>query len=110
MRLAELMDGKLLVVNNVQDRVPEKVDERCKSLADIDLGFKVLTSELEIGPAYHHRLPERIWAHVSIFFMPLILHRVMRMLTRLPKLLALAGRRLRGINLQCPKWVSDTPP
>ena len=49
-----------------------------KSLADIERGFKVLKSELEIGPVYH-RLPERIRAHASICFMALILHRVMRM-------------------------------
>ena len=41
-------------------------------------GFKVLKSELEIGPVYH-RLPERIRAHASICFMALIVHRVMRM-------------------------------
>lgn len=81
LRLAELMDGKLLVVTNVQDMTPEKVIERYKSLADIERGFKVLKSELEIGPVYH-RLPERIRAHASICFMALILHRVMRMRLR----------------------------
>ena len=72
------MDGKLLVVTNVQDLVPGQVIERYKSLADIERGFKVLKSELEIGPVYH-RLPERIRAHASICFMALIVHRVMRM-------------------------------
>lgn len=81
LRLAEMMDGKLLVVTNVQDMEPEKVIERYKSLADIERGFKVLKSELEIGPVYH-RLPERIRAHASICFMALILHRVMRMRLR----------------------------
>jgi transposase len=81
LRLAEMMDGKLLVVTNVQDMTPEKVIERYKSLADIERGFKVLKSELEIGPVYH-RLPERIRAHASICFMALILHRVMRMRLR----------------------------
>lgn len=81
MRLAELMDGKLLVVTNVQGMDPGKVIERYKSLADIERGFKVLKSELEIGPVYH-RLPERIRAHASICFMALILHRVMRMRLR----------------------------
>ena len=84
LRLAEMMDGKLLVVTNVQDMTPDKVIERYKSLADIERGFKVLKSELEIGPVYH-RLPQRIRAHASICFMALILHRVMRM-------------RLRGAN------------
>ncbi len=81
LRLAGLMDGKLLVVTNVQDMAPGKVVERYKSLADIERGFKVLKSELEIGPVYH-RLPERIRAHASICFMALILHRVMRMRLR----------------------------
>lgn len=81
LRLAELMHGKLLVVTNVQDMAPDNVIERYKSLADIERGFKVLKSELEIGPAYH-RLPERIRAHASICFMALILHRVMRMRLR----------------------------
>ena len=78
LKLAELMDGKLLVVTNVKDLEPQAVIERYKSLADIERGFKVLKSELEIGPVYH-RLPERIRAHASICFMALILHRVMRM-------------------------------
>jgi transposase len=81
LKLAEMMDGKLLVVTNVPDLSPEQIIERYKSLADIERGFKVLKSELEIGPVYH-RLPERIRAHASICFMALILHRVMRMRLR----------------------------
>ena len=81
LKLAEMMDGKLLVVTNVKDIEPAKITERYKSLADIERGFKVLKSELEIGPVYH-RLPERIRAHASICFMALILHRVMRMRLR----------------------------
>jgi hypothetical protein len=80
LKLAE-MDGKLLVVTNVKDIDPPKIIERNKSLSDIERGFKVLKSELEIGPVYH-RLPERIRAHASICFMALILHRVMRMRLR----------------------------
>ena len=60
LRLAEMMDGKLLVVTNVQDMTPEKVIERYKSLADIERGFKVLKSELEIGPVYHPRVRQLI--------------------------------------------------
>ncbi len=75
--LAEMMDGKLLLVTNVQGLAPKEVVARYKSLADIERGFKVLKSEIEIGPVYH-RLPERIRAHASICFMALILHRVMR--------------------------------
>ncbi len=81
LKLAELMDGKLLMVTNVQDLAPEEIIGRYKALADIERGFKVLKSELEIGPVYH-RLPERIRAHASICFMALILHRVMRMRLR----------------------------
>ena len=75
--LAELMDGKLLLVSNAVDLTPANIVERYKSLADIERGFKVLKSEIEIGPVYH-RLPERIRAHALICFMALILHRVMR--------------------------------
>ena len=59
----------------------EQVIARYKSLADIERGFKVLKSELEIGPVYH-RLPERIRAHAAICFMALVLHRVMRLRLR----------------------------
>jgi transposase len=75
--LAELMDGKLLLVTNTGDLTPEGVVKRYKSLADIERGFRVLKSEIEIGPVFH-RLPERIKAHASICFMALILYRVMR--------------------------------
>jgi transposase len=74
---ARLMDGKLLLVTNVADLRPEHVIERYKSLADIERGFRVLKSEIEIGPVYH-RLPDRIRAHAMICFMALILYRVMR--------------------------------
>jgi len=74
---AQMMDGKLLLVTNVADLSPEQIVQRYKSLADIERGFKVLKSEIEIAPVYH-RLPERIRAHASICFMALILYRVMR--------------------------------
>jgi transposase len=74
---AELMDGKLLLVTNVADLTPAKVVQRYKALADIERGFRVLKSEIEIAPVFH-RLPERIRAHASICFMALILYRVMR--------------------------------
>jgi len=75
--LAELMDGKLLLVTNTLDLSPESVVDRYKSLADIERGFRVLKSEIEIGPVFH-RLPERIKAHASICFIALILYRIMR--------------------------------
>jgi len=74
---AKMMDGKLLLVTNAPDFTPAEVVKRYKSLADIERGFRVLKSEIEIGPIYH-RLPERIHAHASICFMALILYRVMR--------------------------------
>jgi len=74
---ARMMDGKLLLVTNAPDFTPEEVLGRYKSLADIERGFRVLKSEIEIGPIYH-RLPNRIQAHASICFMALILYRVMR--------------------------------
>lgn len=76
-KLAQMMDGKLLLVTNASDLDAQGIVARYKSLADIERGFRVLKSELEIGPVYH-RLPERIRAHAAICFMALILHRVMR--------------------------------
>ena len=78
---ARLMDGKLLLVTNAPDLTPQEVLKRCKSLADIERGFRVLKSEIEIGPIYH-RLPNRIRANAAICFMALILYRVMRMRLR----------------------------
>ncbi len=74
---ARLMDGKLLLVTNAPDLTPQDVIKRYKSLADIERGFRVLKSEIEIGPIYH-RLPDRIRAHATICFIALILYRVMR--------------------------------
>ena len=74
---ARIMDGKLLLVTNTKDLTPVDVVKRYKSLADIERGFRVLKSEIEIGPIYH-RLPERIRAHATICFIALILYRVMR--------------------------------
>jgi transposase len=74
---AQLMDGKLLLVTNVQDLTPEEVVVRYKALADIERGFRVLKSEIDIAPVYH-RLPERIRAHAMLCFMALIIYRFMR--------------------------------
>jgi len=78
---ARLMDGKLLLVTNVADLTPTEVVQRYKSLADIERGFHVLKSEIEIAPMYH-RLPDRVRAHALICFIALVLHRVMRMRLR----------------------------
>jgi transposase len=76
-RYLELIDGKLLLVTNTTTS-PAEVVQRYKSLADIERGFRVLKSDIEIGPVYH-RLPQRIRAHALICFMAMILYRVMRM-------------------------------
>ena len=76
-RYLELLDGKLLLVTNTDASAAEVV-QRYKSLADIERGFRVLKSDIEIGPVYH-RLPQRIHAHSLVCFMALILYRVMRM-------------------------------
>ena len=78
---AQLMDGKLLLVTSVADLGPKDAVRRYKSLVDIERGFRVLNSEIEIGPIYH-RLPARIRARAAICFMALILYRVIR--SRLP--------------------------
>jgi len=76
-RYLELLDGKLLLVTNT-DAPAAEVVQRYKSLADIERGFRVLKSDIEIGPVYH-RLPQRIRSHALVCFMALILYRVMRM-------------------------------
>ena len=74
---AELMDGKLLLVTNVSGMAPKDVVANYKALADIERGFKILKSEIEIAPVFH-RLPDRIRAHAMLCFIALILYRVMR--------------------------------
>jgi len=76
-RYLELLDGKLLLVTNTDTPAAEVV-ARYKSLADIERGFRVLKSDIEIGPVYH-RLSPRIRAHALVCFVALILYRVMRM-------------------------------
>ena len=84
LKQAELMDGKLLLVTNVADLTPPEVVRRYKALADIERGFRVLKSEIEIAPVYH-RLPERIRAHAFVCFLALIVYRVMRQRLKLAK-------------------------
>jgi len=81
---AELMDGKLLLVTNVTDLMPTEVVQRYKALADIERGFRVPKSEIEIAPVFH-RLPNRIRAHAMLCFMALIVYRVMRQRLKLAK-------------------------
>jgi transposase len=74
---AELFDGKLALITNAPDLSPAEAVARYKGLADIERGFRVLKSDIEIAPV-HHRLPDRIRAHAMICFMALVLYRVMR--------------------------------
>ena len=75
---AELFDGKLALITNAPDLDLAEAVARYKALADIERGFRVLKSDIEIAPV-HHRLPDRIRAHALICFLALVLHRVMRM-------------------------------
>ena len=50
---AERFDGKLVLLSNVADFSAEKIIERYKALADIERGFRVLKSDLEIPPESH---------------------------------------------------------
>jgi transposase len=75
---AELFDGKLALITNAPDLSPADAVARYKGLADIERGFRVLKSDIEIAPV-HHRLPDRIRAHAMICFLALVLYRVMRM-------------------------------
>jgi len=75
---AALFDGKLALLTNAPDLTPAKAVTRCKGFADIERGFRVLKSDIEIAPV-HHRLPDRIRAHALVCFLALVLHRVMRM-------------------------------
>jgi transposase len=75
---AQLFDGKLALITNAPDLTPAEAVDRYRSLADIERGFRVLKSDIEIAPV-HHRLPDRIRAHALICFMALTLYRVMRM-------------------------------
>ena len=116
----ELFDGKLALLTNAADLTPAETVTRYKSLADIERGFRVLKSDIEIAPV-HHRLPDRIRAHALICFLALVLYRVMRMrlkakghaasprtalnlLARIQKHTAHAGNRsLHGINKTTPE-------
>ena len=78
---AERIDGKLVLITNMPDHTPQEVVARYKALADIERGFRVLKSEIEIAPVFH-RLAQRIRAHALICFLALVLYRVLRMRLR----------------------------
>jgi hypothetical protein len=67
---AALFDGKLALITNAPDLTAADAVTRYKGLADIERGFRVLKSDIEIAPV-HHRLPDRIRAHALICFSPL---------------------------------------
>jgi len=66
------------LISNAPDLTAVEAVARYKGLADIERGFRVLKSDIEIAPV-HHRLPDRIRAHAMICFLALVLYRVMRM-------------------------------
>jgi len=78
LKRAEMLDGKLILVTNMPDHTPQEIISRYKALSDIERGFRVLKSEIEIAPVFH-RKPERIRAHALICFLALVLYRVLRM-------------------------------
>ena len=63
LRQAELLDGKLLLVTNVTALSPQAIVQRYKSLADIERGFRVLKSEIELASVYHRLPPWRQNTH-----------------------------------------------
>ena len=75
---ARMLDGKLVLTTNMADHSPAQILERYRALADIERGFRVLKSEIEIAPVYH-RKADRIRAHALICFLALVLYRVLRM-------------------------------
>jgi hypothetical protein len=62
---AERIDVKLVLITNMPDHTPQEVVARYKALADIERGFRVLKSEIEIAPVFH-RLPQRIRKRAAI--------------------------------------------
>ena len=74
---AQRLDGKLLLHTSMDELEAWEIVERYRSLADIERGFRVLKSEIDIAPVYH-RLPERIRAHALICFLALVLDRILR--------------------------------
>ena len=53
-----------MLLTSVSEFSAAEIVDRYKSLADIERGFRVLKSDIEIAPVYH-RLPERIRAHAA---------------------------------------------
>lgn len=69
--------ARLILVSNVPESPPAEIVARYMALADIERGFRVLKSEIEIAPVFH-RLPDRTRAHALICFSALRLYRALR--------------------------------
>ncbi len=93
-----MLDGKQLLVTNMADHEPQQIVARYRALADIERGFRMLKSDIEIAPAYH-RLPDRICAHALICFLALILYRVLRLRLKRGQIAWEAGLDLHGYSL-----------
>ena len=77
---AEELDGKLVLLTSLSEHESSSAEivRRYKALADIERGFRVLKSDIEIAPM-HHRLELRIRAHALICFLALLLNRLLRL-------------------------------
>ena len=93
-----MLDGKQLLVTNMADHEPQQIVARYRALADIERGFRMLKSDIEIAPAYH-RLPDRICAHALICFLALILYRVLRLRLKRGQIAWEAGLDRHGYSL-----------
>ena len=77
---SEALDGKLVLLTSLSESESSSAQTvlRYKSLADIERGFRVLKSDIEIAPM-HRRIELRIRAHALICFLALVLHRLLRL-------------------------------
>ena len=77
---SEALDGKLVLLTSLSESESSSAQTvlRYKALADIERGFRVLKSDIEIAPM-HHRIELRIRAHALICFLALLMHRLLRL-------------------------------
>ena len=71
----EALDGKYVIFTSDQTLSAEDVVLGYKQLAEVEAGFRTLKTQLELRPI-HHRLEERIHAHVLLCWLALLLIRV----------------------------------
>ena len=76
-RLAEQIDGKLVVETSCADLDAKELIGRYKELADIERAFRTLKSTLELRPMYYWT-EKRIRAHVFIYVIALQIQRYLR--------------------------------